>query len=87
MTIESILETSRKILANRGEFGIRPSTRGTLPYCFEVTSKGHPIPNGIFELSPLEIVGFKDASDATLRDLLLPEIEAILDRAGLQLLK
>jgi hypothetical protein len=92
MTVENILAILSGLLADLPELGVAQKWYyGESPYGFEIfiktTNDESVVHLGRVILSAQEIVGFNDASDAKLRDLLRPKIEKILDEAGLPLLK
>jgi hypothetical protein len=91
MTVEKILEILAKLLEDCPELGAAQKWEyGESPYGFEIFRKtaGSKSVNhlGRVVLRASEIIGFNNAPDGILRDLLRPRIEAILDANGLPLL-
>jgi len=91
MTVEKILVILSELLVDLPELGVAQKWYyGESPYGFEIviktTDNESVVHLGRVILSAQEIVGFNDASDSTIRDLLRPKIEKILDVTGLPLL-
>lgn len=87
MTVDKILGILSELLAERPGLGtVQKWNCGESPYCFEIFQEGarHGFATslGRVMLSALEIVGFNNASDEVLRDLMRPKVEATLQAAG-----
>jgi hypothetical protein len=90
MTIEKIIGILSEMLAERPGLGtVQKWNCGEAPYCFEIFQEGagHGFATslGRVMLSAREIVGFNNASDEALRDLMRPKVDAILQASGVAL--